>query len=385
MLLWASIAILSAAVVVYVLRPLVSDKTETRNARDADVAIYNDQIAEIEANAERGLIDAAEAESARAEVARRLLRRASQEDAGAEAAAQRAGPQLNYRPIVLASYIALPMVAFAFYMSVGAPHLPQIPHASRLAKSPGDASVNELVAMVEARLRKNPDEGKGWDAIAPIYLRMGRFPDAANAYHKAIGLLGENKSRLAGFAEASIKASGGMVTESVRKAYERLLAIDPENFDARIWLAYAKEQDGDANKAADDYVKILAEAPKNAPWINSVRKRLAALRPGAAKADKTKPSVAAPKLDGDTLAAAKNMTQEQRADLIEQMVNRLAARLENNKQDFAGWLRLVRAYNVLGRPEMAKQAIEKAREAFAGDEEKLNELQAEAIRLGLKS
>ena len=89
--------------------------------------------------------------------------------------------------------------------------------------------------------------------IAPVYLKLGRFRDAADAYANAARLKGETAALLAGLAEASILASDGVVTEEARTAYEKILKLEPERIEPRFWLALAKEQDGRLAEALADY------------------------------------------------------------------------------------------------------------------------------------
>src|SRR5690606_8684079 len=109
----------------------------------------------------------------------------------------------------------------------------------------GQSNVGELIARVEERLRAHPEDGQGWDVIAPVYLRLQRYADAAHAFAEANRLQGESVRRLLGFAEATMLANNGIVTEPVRRATLRVLELDPDRIDVKVWLALAKEQDGD--------------------------------------------------------------------------------------------------------------------------------------------
>src|SRR5690606_10076792 len=124
-------------------------------------------------------------------------------------------------------------------------------------------------------LREHPEDGKGWDVIAPVYLRLQRFADAAHAFAEANRLEGESVRRLLGFAEATLLAENGIVTEPVRKAALRVLALEPGRIEVRVWLALAKEQDGDLAAAVAEYNDILGKAPQDAPWRSAVSERLA--------------------------------------------------------------------------------------------------------------
>ena len=93
---------------------------------------------------------------------------------------------------------ALPLLALGLYLTYGSPRLPDQPLAARLEDPASDRNLEALVARVEARLRQHPEEGEGWEVIAPVYLSWRRYGDAAEAYGQAIRLLGPSAKRLAG-------------------------------------------------------------------------------------------------------------------------------------------------------------------------------------------
>src|SRR5262249_30652947 len=139
------------------------------------------------------------------------------------------------------------------------------------------AGVEELVARVEARLRTNPGDGQGWDVIAPVYLRLERFRDAAEAFRRAIDLNGESPRRLSSLAESTVLANDGIVTGPARKADQRLLELEPGRMEARFGLALAKEQDGDFEEAEAAYRTLMEDAPEHAPWRQFITERLEAI------------------------------------------------------------------------------------------------------------
>src|SRR5690606_4011115 len=154
------------------------------------------------------------------------------------------------------------------------------PLSERIAEASDSMKPNDMIAKVEERLREHPDDGTGWDVIAPVYYAIGRYDDAASAYSNALRLLGESQKRLQGFANARIRAENGIVPEDAKKALERVLAMAPTAKEPRIWLALAKEQDGRLDDAAADYRALIADAPANAPWRKVLEGRLATLAAG---------------------------------------------------------------------------------------------------------
>jgi cytochrome c-type biogenesis protein CcmH len=385
MVLWIGFAILAAAVVWAVTRPLLAARASTPGAPDSELAVYKDQLAEIESERAQGLLAGSEAESARVEVARRLIRRAEERERTPSADA---GAGSGLRNAVLWSAAALPLAALLIYLGVGSPSMPGRPYAARLNEPIEQASAADLVAKVEAHLRQNPNDGRGWDVLAPVYMRMGDFRQAADAFERATQLLGESPQRLAGFARASIMLANGVVEEPARKAYVKLRALDPKAVEPQVWLAIAKEQDGDLAGAAADYKALIAIAKE--PWhslledrMKSVAARLGKVPEAAAPEAEAKNAGEAPAGEAPERPNFHTMTPEQRQAFIEKMVASLAERLKTNGKDLEGWMQLVRSYVVLGRSQDATAALAEARSNFAGDEKALAQLQALAQVLGI--
>jgi cytochrome c-type biogenesis protein CcmH len=377
MVLFVSFAILAAAVTWAVTRPLLAQRASAP-ASDPELAVYRDQLSTIESERAEGLIGSAEAEGARIEVARRLIKRSEQREQPSDRKTQ-AG--VSHRLALIAG-AGLPVLAIALYLFVGQPGLPGRPYAARLQSPVNVANVNDLIAKVEAHLREAPEDGRGWDVLAPVYMRMGEFQQAADAFGRAIKLQGESPQRLAGFARALIMQQNGIVDERARAAFEKVRALDPDAIEPKVWLAIAKEQDGDLAAAASDYRELTAGAQE--PWKTLLAERskgVAAKLGGGQPAGAPTSGVAA----APEAMSPEAMSPPQQQAFIEQMVSGLAAKLQSNGKDLDGWMRLVRAYTVLGRGKDASTALASARTNFAGDPKALEQLQALAQVLGIGS
>lgn len=378
MIFWLAVAVLAATVTYAVTRPLLGEPGQADGAREADLAVYKDQLAEIDADALRGMISDTEAQAARAEVARRVLRHADASPAEGDGGAAGSGlPNVVY----LGASAVLPLASLAIYLMYGTPGLPGAPLKERLAAPVAQSGVQDLIAKVEARLRSHPEDGKGWDVIAPVYMKQQRFADAAEAYATAIKILGETPRRLLGFSEARIRVSDGVIPDDARKALQSVLAIEPKNFEARIWLAIAKEEDGDKTGATSDFKALIAEAPDGAPWRGVIENRLAALEGRPAAPASGSGGDGAPANGG--AANVESMSPAERQAMIEGMVARLAEKLKTNSKDKVGWLRLIRAYQVMGRKDDAAKAVAEAKAGLAGDEQAIGEIDALAKDLGI--
>lgn len=398
MLFWLICALITAAVTWFTLRPVIVRAAITHESHNPDLLVYKDQLSELDRDAAGGLLTPDEAEAARIEVSRRIL--AADEGHRSHAPATTTTPGIFSQLVFYLSAAVIVTGAAGLYLVNGSPGYGSRPFAIRAEKSPSGAPVGELIARVEARLREVPGDGRGWDVLAPVYLKQQRHQDAIRAYSRAIELLGENRARLRGLAEAHLAQSNGIVGPEVRKAYEKILAKEPELIAPRFWLAVGLEQDGDAEGAAAAYQALLkgvsgndAASSRRLPpaLAQLIRARLASIKGNSP----TQPL--APKKQDDAgsgsevgkgppppAGVASGMSSDQRQAMIEQMVSGLATRLQNSGGSAEEWQRLIRAYWVMGRRPQATAALEKARATFADDAEVGGQLTALAEELGMK-
>jgi cytochrome c-type biogenesis protein CcmH len=268
----------------------------------------------------------------------------------------------------------LPAVAIGLYTALGSPDLPGQPIAGRAEAPVQNRSLDALVAQVEAHLARNPEDGRGWEVVAPVYLRLGRFEDAVKARRNAIRLGGANADREADLGESLMAAANGVVTDDSKAAFERALALDAKLPKARFFLGVAAHQDGQGDKAVSIWRDMLNEAPPGSPWAGMVRETLARVEGVGASAEPPAASAPAPGPTADDIAAADKMAPEDRTAMVRGMVGRLAERLQRDGSDIDGWLRLVRAYTVIGDRGKAISAVADARRALGHDADKLRRL-----------
>ncbi len=374
MLFWILVALMTAVVAIVLLKPLLGARAEPVVEGRHDAAVYRDQLDEIGRDLTQGLISRDEAELARAEVARRLL----SADAQAGTQAKEAGPSANRLAQALI-ILLLPAVGLCLYLTTGSPGLPDAPLAARLANPADDITL--LIARAEQRLADNPEDGRGFDVLAPIYYGSGRLDDAENAFSQAIRLLGPTPQRLGGLAESRIAKAGGRVTEGAQAALRQMLTMNPDEPRARYYLALALEQDGKTDEARAAYARLLSEAPADAPWRAQVEQNMARLAtppagPAANSAAPGNPSAA------DVASAAAMAPAEQR-QMIAGMVESLAAKLKDDPANLEGWLRIIRSYAVLGERGKAEAALADGLAAFPRDKAEGQQLLALAGELGL--
>jgi cytochrome c-type biogenesis protein CcmH len=359
MTLWFALVLMTVAAIFAVLWPLARRTSQLRSG--SDVAVYRDQLDEIERDRAAGLIEDNEAAGAQVEVSRRLI---AAVDAQAPSSAPSIAAIWRRRAVAVVALVVLPVGAAWFYLAVGSPLLPDQPLAPRLAATRNTQSVDGLIVRVESHLEQNPNDGRGWEVIGPIYTRLGRFEDAVRARRNALRLNGESAERVAALGEALVLAANGVVTAEAKATFEKAVALDGSDVQARYFLGLAAEQDGNRVQAAEIWRALIAAAPPDAPWRDFVQRALARVGGGAAPAGPTK----------EQIAASSDLSPDQRNTMVRGMVARLADRLQNDGSDVEGWMRLVRSYMVLGEPDKARAAVGDARRALAGDAAKLRRL-----------
>ncbi len=382
MTLFLILALMTAAAVFAVLWPLSRRPLTAEGGYD--VAVYRDQLDEIERDRKAGLIPDNEAGAARLEISRRLLGAADIKDQ--PRFTDSAASLWRRRAAALIALIVLPVVAAGLYVYRGSPNLPGAPLAGRLDLPPEQRSIESMVAQVEAHLERNPDDGRGWEVVAPVYMRMGRYNDAVRARANVLRLLGATADREADLGEAMVAAGNSIVTADAKANFERALKIDPGHLKAQYFTGLAAEQDGRAEEAARIWRAMLASAPANAPFRPLVQQSLARVdKDEPPKGIAVEPKAQQPGPTTEDMAAAQQLTPEQRVQMVRGMVDRLAERLKTDPADFDGWLRLIRAYVVMGDAEKAREVLASARNATGDDGDKRKRLDELAKALGIES
>ena len=192
-----------------------------------------------------------------------------------ETSAPETSSLVRRRVTAIAGLVLLPVGAVALYLTLGSPDLPGEPLAARTQTASDSSNIQNLVAKVEDHLQSNPRDGRAWEVLAPVYMRVGRFDDAARAWSNVIALNGSNAEREANHGEAIVAAANGVVTAEAKAAFDRSLALDKQDVMARFYMGMAADQDGRRAEAEKIWNDLIAGAPPNAPWIEVVRHALA--------------------------------------------------------------------------------------------------------------
>ncbi len=386
MLFWIVAAALTLIGCLAVLVPYMRGGRQGTLDAAYDLEVYADQLRSIEGELERGVLPQADAELARAEIGRKLLNAKAKLENPAHRALQQRFASVS--PVVAtAAVLLVPVVSWGAYTSLGRPDLPSAPLAARLAKPPQEAGIAELVAKAERHLAANPQDGQGWEVLAPVYMRMQRYEDAATAFRNAIRINGTTVERQTGLGEALVIVAQGMVTAEAETAFRAALDVDKTQPVARFYLATAKMQQGRNGEAGAELQALLKDSPADAPWRPAVEAALRKMRGGPAVAGagtETGTGASAPGPSAEEIEAAGNMAPADQMVMIEGMVAQLNEKLTANPDDLPGWQRLIRSYAVLGKRKEAGEALGRALAAFAGDEAKKAEIEnfARALNIG---
>jgi len=386
MLFWVIAAVMTAIATLALLGPVARARSQEPDAPELhDVEVYRDQLSEVDRDLADGLVEPAQAEVARTEISRRLLAAARKSEAADSEGTLASNRGLRRAAVILVA-LFMPLTALTAYLELGRPDLPQLPLSVRLQADPQANDIAMLISRAEQHLAENPDDGRGWDVLGPIYLRTGRYEDSANAFKKAISILGPSPTRLSSLGEALFSGSGGIVTEEANLAFQTARELDSTDPKPQFFLAVALAQSGKTTEARTAFNGMLATAPADAPWIPAVQQQLAELQNGAGTVPLSGAgSRALQNPSAADIAAAQNMSPEDRQAMIGSMVENLEAKLADNPDNVAGWLRLVRSHVVTGSRDKAQAALDRAFTAFAPAGPESQALNALANELGLVS
>ena len=378
-------ALLTALAVAAVLIPVLRRHRQGPSRADYDLTVYRDQLRELESDRARGLVSEEQEEAARTEIERRMLRAArAQEAAQTTEAAQAAeppddrarGPTVWRRwAAALGLGLCIPALAAGVYASLGTPGLPGRPFAEieRPVEEPAAvAAFREPVERLAARLQSDPDDLEGWLLLGRSYVVLQRYPEAADALRQAAALSGGDPEVLGMLGEAIVWANGGVVVPEAVSVFRQTLEMQPDDPVSRFHLALARAQAGEVQEAYEMWLALAADTPADAAWRGDLEglirqaAEVLGVEPGLApRAPAVAEAPSGP--TADDVAAAAEMSPDERMEMIRGMVESLAARLEENPDAAQGWRRLARSYAVLGEPEKALDTLRRAVE-FAPDD-----------------
>lgn len=259
---WLGAAVLTLLVLAMIVVPLLRRRPALVGRMGYDLAVYRDQLAEVDRELARGTLAPDQAEAARTEISRRILVAADRDAAPAAAAAAR-------RPWAVAAsiIIGVPALGLGLYLTLGIPGLPDQPFSARADKiremENQGQMIRNMVASLTARLEKDPSDAKGWAMLGRSLKVLGQREQAIAALRKAVALMpGDTDTRmeLGSLLLQDIPQGGALPPEFVRLMAE-ILVVNPSNIDALYFSGVAAMQAGDSPKARAQWTKVLGLLP----------------------------------------------------------------------------------------------------------------------------
>jgi cytochrome c-type biogenesis protein CcmH len=401
MLFWILITLTAALVAVLLALSFRRGRPEATG--EADLALYRDQLAEVERDAARGVLSDTEAEAVRTEVARRLL--AADRISGQPGAAQ-TGP---LAPALLIGVLAAVTAVF-LYQRLGAPDMPDQSRAdllsaadTRKAERPGqeeaeklfgqpwvapdgaDPAYLDLVAKLRAAMAERPDDLEGWRLLARNEAQLGNFTAAVAAQGKVIALIGGDApaEEHVALAALMIRAAGGFVSPEAEAVLVKALSIDPKNGMALYYAGVLYAQAGRFDRTLEIWSPLLAASTPEDPWVTPIRSQIEAVAERAGMPYRLPPEAPAAGPSAADVAAAAGMDDAERQQMIRGMVEGLAERLASEGGPAKDWAQLITALGVLGETERAKAIWTEAKTTFAADPESLKVVNTAAQAAGI--
>jgi len=277
---WAICGLLILIALAFILPPLVQRPEVTpaeskKERREANIAIYRDQLTELETDLQNGIVAKEQYQQDRDEIERRLLEDVKLSESDAKTAAD-----FRKRNVVYALAIGLPLAAVLFYLKVGemkalspaatAPTASS--EMSESSRSPQQIEAN--VSKLVDRLKANPSDAEGWVMLAHSYSTMERFGEAAGAYARATELQPNNADLWAEYAFASAMANGRNLEGQPMEFVNKALKIDPENLKALQLAGNDAFQRKDYKKAVDYWSRVLKKVPPQSEVAQSIQQRI---------------------------------------------------------------------------------------------------------------
>ena len=282
-LFWVICALLIVIALAFVLPPFLkrSDETEIvsdEERKQANIAVYRDQLSELEADLGNGIIAEEQYAQDREEIERRLL----EDTATTRSKETVAAAPLNARSTAYLLGIGLPLVAIVFYMKVGEPDRITNPAPAGAPPSASSAAPPERtqeqiaanVAKLAQRLQSNPNDPQGWMMLARSYSSMEKYSDAANAYAKATELNPKDANLLAEYAFATAMAEGRSLGGKPAEIINRALKVDPENPKVLQLAGSAAFEAKDYKKAVDYWQRVLKKVPPGSEVAEAINARI---------------------------------------------------------------------------------------------------------------
>ena len=374
----------------FIVRSILQPQTIDISAASKDLALYKDQLREVDSDLARGVLSETESESARLEISRRIL--AADKRAQMETLANPAPSIVNK---LLAAFVILTVLtgSLGIYANLGKPNLPDRPLVARLAAaqearaqrlSQEDAEVQvpdekinipedylKLVKRLREAIKERPNDEQGLRLLALHEFRIGKYRAARKAHTRIMKVVGDKVTAkdYIDFAEVMIFATNGYVSPEAEITLSQALKLKPNDGRTRYYSGLAMAQNGRADVAYRLWEGLLKEGPQDAAWIPLIKSQIddVARLAGINMSNQPLPGPTT-----DQINAASEMTKEDRKKMIRGMVAGLGERLATNGGTMNEWARLIRALGVLGETARASEIWNEAKDVFSDNSKALN-------------
>lgn len=266
-MIWIAFALILAATLAIMLAPLLRAPRPAATRLDYDLAVYRAQLAEVDADVERGVVTPNQAAVARLEVQRRIL------DAGKSGGAAPSDDRQARRMAAIVVAVIVPLGAGLFYASRGNPELPDRPYAERLQHDPAVILAN-AAAKMEKQLAAHPT-AKGYQSLGELYIQQSDFRHATAALRRAIALGANDAADWGVLGETIVLSSDGIVTPAALEAFTHALEIDGREPRGRFYAGLAEAQIGHLKRAVAIWRDLEADSKADAPWLPLLHQQMA--------------------------------------------------------------------------------------------------------------
>ncbi|SFT51081.1 cytochrome c-type biogenesis protein CcmH [Pseudovibrio denitrificans] len=358
-MIWFAITALSLVAMLFVLLPLLQKKKEEVSETAITSSVLMDQLGELERDRSSGLISESEADAAQKEIKRRIL----------SATHRKSRPLMSSgssgTAVLVASALFVPAMAIGYYVLLGSPSLPSMAFADRENERQEIQQISAMTDQLLSKLESDPEGGnsEGWQLLGGTYMRLGRTQDAVQALEKAVLLEGNTSVTWSMLAEALVRMDQGIVSPRAAQAADTALELNAKNPAATFYKALALAQAGRERDAYDVLVARLKAAEAFSPWMEPLIEQANRLGKTIGQARLKVSDFVQVEPTGPTaedVAAAQELSSEERSEFIRSMVERLSERLKSDPDNLDGWLRLANAYEVMGESAKAVDAFKQA-------------------------
>lgn len=323
--------------------------------KSADLDVYKAQLRELAADEKNTLLSAEDMASARLEIERRILH--ASEEISAKSKAQ--GETLS-TGLIVTFMTAILIGVSLLYFTIGMPGMadkPFVAKSQQIQPSAQRQRAQDSVARIKVKLQEDEKDKTGWVALGYYEQQLGNAAASVKAYEKAYSLSPENMDTAVSYGESLVFFSEGRVSPAALTIFRKVLRDQASHPAARYYLALADYQAGDIQEAYGQWQAIAAHSPADAPYLPHVHSWIARAENDLGIV--TEASVA-PQISEAQKAQVMALSEEDRAELIRSMIARLADKQQENPQNIEGWLRLGKAYQMIGEKDKALESLNRA-------------------------